>query len=559
MSLTPGSANVRLGDQFSIDVKIDSVKQTLNAAQATIIFPKDRLEVISVSREGSIFDFWLEEPTFSNTEGKIRFIGGIQNGVSGGSLKIIKVTFKPKSVGNAAVNFDDAAITASDGSGTNLLTSISGGTFTISTTQTVSPPATTTSPSPQQPTLTPPPPVTRPPTIGKSLPAKPKLKIELYPDPEKWYDVSSMFLARWELPNDIAGISTLLNHNTNSIPPATSEGLTEGKLIDRLKDGIWYFHVRFRNNIGWGETTHYRIAVDTEPPSPFTIDIPTGRTSDDPRPTLRFAASDGLSGIDRYSIRINGGEAIDTKQPEFTLPPQPPGEHRISVRAFDRAGNSRETTADIAVSPIPTPTITFITSFITANTGETFFVKGRGTKDDVIHVEIYDKKDQLIADGKTPVNQAGEWGFDLQKDLRIGEYYAKIFAEDSRGALSFPVQAGAIIVKAKPALKIGLIELSASQLLIILIAIVIAGGSAIWYSLKIKADMRLIRYGLVEYDLHKMINLLENNTSELEKRVAQITDTESLKNELKYWIKSFTDTIQKIKNYLPKEVEKLKK
>ena len=41
------------------------------AAQATIAFPKDIVSVTSVDKANSVFNFWLNEPAFSNDAGSI--------------------------------------------------------------------------------------------------------------------------------------------------------------------------------------------------------------------------------------------------------------------------------------------------------------------------------------------------------------------------------------------------------------------------------------------------------------------------------------------------------
>lgn len=555
--LAPATGVFRTGETFTVNLKIDTLSQTVNAAQATILFPKDKLEVVETRKEGSVFNFWLEEPTVFATDGKVRFVAGAQAGVSGGALQVLNIVFKTKTDGSAIVSFEDAAITSSDGTGTNLLTALNGAQYTVVTTQFI-PAATTTTPAIPTSTvpLVPPPQITRTPVLGKGLPEKPKVRADLYPDQTQWYNMSAPFLMKWELPPDISGISTAFNREAKSVPPAASEGLTEGKLVGAAKDGIWYFHVRFRNNIGWGETTHYKISIDTAPPLPFAIDVATGLVSDNPRPKLVFRASDSLSGIGRFVVRVDSGEIFEGTESGYVLPAQPPGKRSISVLAVDRAGNSQESIVQIEILPIPAPIVTFITPFLTSNSDERFVAKGLGTKGNAIHVALLDGSEQTVADGKTVVADNGEWAFSLDKGLDKGEYSVRVWAEDEREAQSLPLTAGGVIVKEKPVLKIGALEMSAGQVLFVFVVLMVAAVVSLLYWLKFKEAKRLLRYGLVEYDFGKMMDLLEKDIGDLEKKIGEPKGHAG--EEMLHYTASLSETVKKIKNYLPKEIGKMK-
>lgn len=126
--ITAVNAALNPGGQFVANVRIDtdSNNTAINAAQATIQYPHDILEVERIDKTGSIFNFWLQEPVFSNESGQINFIGGAINGVSGKSLHVLKIVFRVKSSGTGNILFSEAAITSNDGSGSNILASVSG-------------------------------------------------------------------------------------------------------------------------------------------------------------------------------------------------------------------------------------------------------------------------------------------------------------------------------------------------------------------------------------------------------------------------------------------------
>ena len=106
-------------------------------------------------------------------------------------------------------------------------------------------------------------------------------------------------------------MATALNQNPNYTVPEESEGLFDSKQFPLFQeDGINYLHVRFKNNKGWGVTAHYRIAIDTQPPLAFAIQIEGGISTDNPRPKLLFQTGDALSGIDTYLVQINQDQPI---------------------------------------------------------------------------------------------------------------------------------------------------------------------------------------------------------------------------------------------------------
>jgi isoleucyl-tRNA synthetase len=69
------------------------------------------LEVLSISKNQSIFSIWVEEPKFSNNEGTISYNGGIPNpGYTGANGEILTATFKVKKTGPASIVFSDSTV-----------------------------------------------------------------------------------------------------------------------------------------------------------------------------------------------------------------------------------------------------------------------------------------------------------------------------------------------------------------------------------------------------------------------------------------------------------------
>ena len=129
---SPASGTYSVGSAFTVSINVSSPDQAMNAAQATIDFPKDVLSVSSLSKSGSIINFWVEEPTFDNGTGKIRMEGVALNpGFIGRNGKILQITFKPKAEGNANLTFTSSSVLANDGLGSNILTQIGNAKYVI--------------------------------------------------------------------------------------------------------------------------------------------------------------------------------------------------------------------------------------------------------------------------------------------------------------------------------------------------------------------------------------------------------------------------------------------
>jgi len=149
-NLRPAAGSFSAGSTFYVEVLVSADGIALNAAEATISFPADKLKVVELSKKSSIFTMWPGEPAFSNAEGKISFIGGLPNpGFIGESGKVFTVLFQAKAVGQAAVEFSKETITANDPFGTNIFSSSQKGNYTITAPSEYKPPAEIPSETPE--------------------------------------------------------------------------------------------------------------------------------------------------------------------------------------------------------------------------------------------------------------------------------------------------------------------------------------------------------------------------------------------------------------------------
>lgn len=594
--IVPKQGNYSRGDTVTADVKINSEGESINAAQAKISWSTSVLELVEVSKDGSVFQFWVEEPVAAVGANAVSFIGGIAKGISGGALQLLKLKFKAVGVGTANLSLSNAAVTASDGKGTNILSKVSGASYTVGGAESSAEPAKQevtpeakpeakpeppAVPAPSPPAKSEPPPAPQPVKVErKAVPAlsllpKPELRVPLYPDEARWHNHVGETVVFWNVPDSVIAAASALDHSPHTVPQATEKELATGKVFGALENGIWYLHVRFKNNVGWSPVAHYRIAIDTKPPLPFEVSVSGGETTDNPAPVFHWKASDALSGLKEYQLRIDDGEAITIPAVGFTgtyaLPLQAPGAHRVVVRAIDEATNSVEDDVLLTILPIPTPTIAFVTRELFAEEEGGLTIKGttlpnsnvllrleriirRGSGAAITHDAAHlDENDiVVVAHGIAHVDEKGGWEKTFVEPFRNGRYRVHARSQDQRGAFSLVVDSPDIHVVSLPILRIGPLYLgkgSAALLLLVLLFGSFGGGA--WFYKKRQGKLAL-RVGLAEAEVTKIFKLILNDAERLSKVSQGVTSADGV-----YALKQLQENMKKMESYLQKSLEKI--
>jgi hypothetical protein len=558
LSLIPDKKTVKIGEEVNIEVRVDTGEESINAAQGSVNFPANLLEATKIERSSSIFGFWIEEPAFSNVTGMVNFIGGTSKGVTGKSLQILKITFKARNSGSAEFSLSDAVVTASDGKGTNVLSRLEGAVVSVGTEVTT---VVSTIPSvpAETPAVVPITPVVQPVKVVRKavpavkLPATPVVKVPLYPNESEWYNYIGGVIALWEVPLDVTKVATELNQNPNTVPAVPETELFNGKNFGILKEGIWYIHVRFKNNLGWGETAHYKISLDTTSPMPFEASIDDW-ASDNPSPQITFVTQDALSGVFQTLLFVDGKEVLSATTTTAILPRQALGTHTLLVKIFDQAGNSVEDDLQFEILPLPTPVIEFISKSISQREG--FFASGRSISDGIIEALVLNENGQEVFRGQTQSDSSGNWKITVDEVLPIGKYTFSVAARDERGATGYFTPEETFRVRPKTVLSLGeFMDLGWLEIFIILGALLVAGISlaAWWYVSKKKTHKA---YGIIiGRDIDKLSALLSDNLDEL--KSAQKLDSSSRLAQTAVLIEKMKKTIAKMKKYLGEEVKRL--
>ncbi len=547
LSLVPETKALGVGQEFSVDVRVDTKDVFINAVQSKVTFSDDVLEMVGFEKNDSVFNFWIGEPDISNDNGTASFIGGTDRGESGDSLQILRLRFKTVGSGTANISLSESVVTANDGKGTNVLDSIENITITVGTRVVES------RVIPEAPVVQPER-VEREALLVEGLPNKPILSVPAYDSGEDWYGHQYETIVLWEVPADITRVAISVDGLPNSEPMTAEDELFTGKNLGILDEGIHYIHVQFKNNKGWGGVAHYEVKIDTTSPPDFEIKIDSA-VSDNPTPEISYRAEDSLSGYSHALIIVDGKSPVRSDERAYKLSPQKPGRHALMVRIFDKAGNEVSSSLNFEILPIDTPVVDFITHKIPQD--EYAFVSGRSIPNSFVDIRVFNLEGNEIYFGSANTDISGEWKAVAEELFPRGEYSLVVSARDDRGAISYPSEPEEVKVTSVVVFSVGFVDLGWFEIALIIILLVISGGSlGSWYYVIEKE--RKSAYGVIaSRDVAKMSKLLGDDLTEIENIIKQQKRLQKgLRPQLHSVFKSMRADINNMKKYLGKSIEK---
>lgn len=470
LNVNPSTGVYSVGVPFTVTVRVNTAGASVNAADGQLTFNPKELQVVSVSRNSSVFNLWTQEPAFSNTAGTISFGGGSPTGYTGASGVVMTATFRAVGSGTPKVQFKSGSVLAADGQGTNVLTAMNGGSFTIAAPADV--------PAPEY----------IPPA---NTPQAPTVRSSTHPDPSGWYKETTARLS-WTVPDGVTSVRTLLDSSPGTVPTIVyDEPITE-RTIEDLPQGVSYFHVQFRNADGWGRMTHYRLAVDTESPETFTItdaepDADTGEQA------LLFTVKD-TSPIQKFVIQIDGKEPFEhpgsgEEETRYVLPSLTPGYHTMSVEAIDAAGNARITTHSFTIAAFERPEFTEYPTRM--NTEVIPAIKGITRPDASLFIEILrvDTDTVLVplpenmqgAEPSARADSSGAFVFIPDAAFDEGVYELRAVALDEFGRVSEASSPVRIIVEVPGYIAFGTALIAVLSVIVPLIALILLLAFGSWF------------------------------------------------------------------------------
>ncbi|MEA3398253.1 MAG: cohesin domain-containing protein [Patescibacteria group bacterium] len=420
--ISPASGTYTVNRSFTIKVMVNSGGGAgINAAESNISYDPEYITVSKLSDAGTIFKLWTADPTYSNSDGRISFGGGAPGAYTGTAGTIFSITFRAKKIGTTEVNFSNGIVLAADGKGTNVFSGYGNGRFTIAEAEEREEPEEKEKKEP----------------VKGMLPPLPEISSQTHSDEEVWYaDNEPEFT--WKLLADLTGVSYLIDEEPDTNPGNVSDGIIESERFSDISDGIKYFHIKYQNKVGWGQTAHRKFMVDVTPPEDFALSLDNGGDATNPSPKLVFSAEDEASGIEYYNY-ISGPDTKKVMPEEvasgyYRMQPSAPGEYNITLAAVDKAGNAASSSIRFIIESLKAPIITSIPKLIDKR--EELIIQGKSFYPQVT-VEIYlgqNGKDPIIS--QTSTDDEGNWSYFYKGSLEKGNYevWAKII--DERGAQS---------------------------------------------------------------------------------------------------------------------------
>ncbi|MCH8290905.1 hypothetical protein IH992_07390 [Candidatus Poribacteria bacterium] len=135
----------------------------------------------------------------------------------------------------------------------------------------------------------------------------PQITSKTHPDPTQWYADNSPRLDVTSAPQIINGrqYSFILDGDPASVPDTIPDAIIRNNQIafSGLGDGIWWVHIRLRDELGyWTDTSHFAIQIDRTPP-PLVVNVRW--VTDTAAIALEWDAVEDISDIAAYHIQID--------------------------------------------------------------------------------------------------------------------------------------------------------------------------------------------------------------------------------------------------------------
>lgn len=538
LNFSPPSGSYGVGTTFSVSVNVESSAQAMNAASGVVSFPWDKLEVVSISKQGSLFSLWPVEPSFSNSQGTVSFEGIVPNpGYTGANGKILTITFKARSAGVANVSFSSGSVLANDGTGTNILNGLRVAVFTLTS-------AGETSPAPQ---------AEVPVVSGNAL----DIASATHPDQTKWY-VNNTPEFSWELPPGTLEVRTLIGKSPAGNPSVSYLPPISKKKVDELPDGTYHFSLQVRTASGWSAVSRYRVNIDTTPPKPFSIVFPHGNNGWEPQPVVFFNTTDNESGISHYEIKIGSDTnpiktAPVAESNPYVLPPQVPGTYTLLVAAIDNAGNIRNNSEEFTIESIDVPVVTYYPE--TLEEGDILKIRGTTYPDADVIVFIREGN-TLVSEEYTRSNSSGDFALVATKRFDSGVYTFVARVKDGRGAQSDETPPLTISVRSEFVtgfVSVVLKYLSAALLAVLVLGAIAWGGMYLWFRIPRTVERMRREAREAEKVSEKAFKVLregvENHVARLKKAKRKLTAEET------EFLEQFGEKLGEAEEVITKEIQ----
>lgn len=534
--ISPSSVTTTVGKTFTVDLVVNNNVEAINAVSAMITFPKDSLQVTSLSKKGSFINLWAEEPAFSNDNGNVSLEGVALNpGFNKATGKVLSVTFKSLQAGNVSVAVKSGSVLANDGNATDVLKTTGSAFIYINEADAK------VAAAPAKETLVP---VITSPT---------------HPDSTQWYakrDVSF----EWKVPEGVTAVRTVYSDKETDKPTKVYDPPISNRSFTADSDGVMYMMAQFKNADGWGSVASYKFQIDTQAPDSLKASFPDGNVTTNLTPAILVIAEDALSGIGKVSLAVDGGVPAESPVDAsnlYHLPKQTAGKHTVVVSVIDNAGNASTVSLDYTIQAITPPVITEYTKKVDFD--HTLKIVGATYPQSKVEVQLTDSDGQ-VTNAETSTNEAGVFTLLIEKGLASGVYEMKARVLDGRGSVSEYTETRVIIVERMVLVRFGIFVMNWLSVALIVIVATLTISATLWYSfLQFARFRRKVKRRLAEVENTLRVNVqaLRRDTEEFHDILVKAERKRELTKEEQMILKKFKKRLEITEKEIDKKLEQI--
>jgi hypothetical protein len=313
LALEPDYDTFDISDSHRIAIRLSTGGEAINAAGVVLDYDPKLIEVEQIITENSFCrqDLFVERK-IDNKNGEVRLSCGLPSpGFKDPKGIVAELIIRFRQMGLASLRFgDDTQVLANDGFGTNVLRTVTNGSYYITSRE-------------SQLTAE---------NLGQLFVFSPS-----HPNSERWYSEKDVILV-W------LGISGyeyeyLFDDIPDSVPNGEYTTTEKDIHFQAEKDGIYYFHILAKKKGRASPVSHYKIMIDTTPPLGPIIKTSSKNINAGEVVRMAFYSEDKLSGLQsNFYIDFGNGLFLPVSSPLY-IPFLQTGTHNLKVRVFDRAGN----------------------------------------------------------------------------------------------------------------------------------------------------------------------------------------------------------------------------
>lgn len=188
-------------------------------------------------------------------------------------------------------------------------------------------------------------------------PPAPVIISTTHPSEAEWYRSAAATFA-WELPSDVTAVA--IDLSTSSVrepmqayrPAVSSISFASAD----FSEGTNYLSVQFRNSEKWGMYSGREVKIDDTAPQTPLVTISQILDAGEEKTVLTLESRDSLSGLSHYEMMVDGQltKRLSVTEAErgYALNLAPGQTERLTIVAFDKAGNKAETSVILVPTKI---------------------------------------------------------------------------------------------------------------------------------------------------------------------------------------------------------------